>query len=83
MPRVETRVGWMQGAARWQWSSIAKRRNAADADPGLNPKGRCLRAFMHSGCIAALRVAHLEQPNFAPHALHCIPQATGAGHDSY
>lgn len=30
----------MQGAVRRQWPPIAKRRNAADADPGLNPKGR-------------------------------------------
>jgi hypothetical protein len=40
MPRVETRIGWVQGAVRRQGLSLAKRCNAADAYPGLNPEGR-------------------------------------------
>jgi rubredoxin len=35
------------------------------------------------GYIAVLRVARGEWLHFAPRALHCIPQATGAGHDFY
>ena len=58
MPRVEARIGWMQGAVRRQWLPIAKCCNAADADPGLNPKGR-LPAGVYAllGYIAALQVA--------------------------
>ncbi|MDP1863525.1 MAG: hypothetical protein Q8K52_06420 [Thiobacillus sp.] len=40
MPRVEVRIGWMQGVARCQGCFLGKRHNTADADPGLNPKGQ-------------------------------------------
>lgn len=75
MPRVETLNGWMQGAARRPWSSHSQALQRRRRRSGTQPFGP-----LACGRIAALRVAHLEQSNFAPRALHCIPQASGAGH---
>jgi len=78
MSRVETRIGWMQGAARRQGPSpcqaLQHRRRRFWFQPG---------GPLACGRMAVLRLAHLEQPNFAPRALPCIPQESGAGHDFY
>lgn len=76
MPHVEIRIGWMQGAVRRQGSfpcqAMQRRKHRSWSQPGGSS------AY---GRMAVLRLAHLEQPNFAPRALPCIPQAGGVGHD--
>jgi len=54
MPHVETRIGWMQGAVRGQWSfhCQALQRNRRRSWPQPGGPVAC-------GRIAALRVAHL------------------------
>jgi len=66
MPRVEIRIERMQGAACRQWSSIAKRCNAADIDPGLNPEGR-LPAGALQCCRWLVEKTTLRPPRLALH----------------
>jgi len=68
----------MQGAVRRQGSSLAKRCNAADADPDLNPEGR-----LPAGALRCCGWLVENDYTSLPRALHCIPQVTGAGHDFY
>ncbi|MBI5438505.1 MAG: hypothetical protein HY936_06105 [Nitrosomonadales bacterium] len=68
----------MQGAARCQWSfhwqAVQRRRRRAQTQPG---------GPLACGRIAALRPACGEWLHGAARALHCIPQANGAGHETY
>ncbi len=78
MASVETRIGWMQGVVRRPWSFHGQALQRRIRRSWSQPAGPAV-----CGRIAALRVARLERLNFTPRALHCIPQAVGAGHDSY
>ena len=78
MPRVETRIGWMQGAVRSQWlfhwQALQRRRRRSWSQPE-GPPG--------VGHAAALSVACMDVPCGTPSALHRLPTPDGAGYDSY
>jgi hypothetical protein len=78
MSRVETRIGWMQDAVRRPWLFHGQALQRGRRRSWSQPEGPAV-----CGHIAALWVVRLERLNFTPHALHCTPQTTGAGHDSY